>query len=77
MALYGLLARSNALYTEAICCGSDKMIKNDIRHVQKYGIGSFAITLPKDYCEANGIDETSVMRLTEYPHGILITKVEG
>jgi len=53
------------------------MIKNDIRHVQKYGMGSYAITLPKDWCLAEGITEKTVMRLTEYPHGIMITKVEG
>ena len=51
------------------------MIKNDIRRVQKYGHGSLLISLPKDYCEANGITEGTALRFTEQPGGLLITKV--
>ena len=51
------------------------MIKNDIRRVQFSG-GSFMLSLPKDWCDANGVGEKTAMRTTECPHGILITKVE-
>lgn len=52
------------------------MIKNDIRRVQRSGKGSLMISLPKDYCEAEGIMEGMAMRVTECPNGLLITKVE-
>ena len=52
------------------------MIKNDIRRVQRSGKGSLMISLPKDYCEANGIAEGIAMRFTECPDGLLIVKVE-
>ncbi len=51
------------------------MIKNDIRRVQKHGLGSVAVTLPKDYCEANGITEGTALRFTECPNGLMVTKV--
>ena len=51
------------------------MIKNDIRRVQKYGHGSLLISLPKDYCEANGIVAGTAFRLTEDPAGLLLSKV--
>ena len=51
------------------------MIKNDIRRVQKYGHGSLLISLPKDYCEANGITEGTALRFTECQNGLMVTKV--
>lgn len=51
------------------------MIKNDIRRVQRHGKGSLTITLPKDWCQANGISEGTAMRMTEEVAGLLLTKV--
>lgn len=51
------------------------MIKNDIRRVQKHGLGSLAVSLPKDYCEANGITYGTALRFTEQAGGLFITKV--
>jgi hypothetical protein len=51
------------------------MIKNGIRRVQRSGKGSLMISLPKDYCEANGIAEGTAIRVTEEPAGLLLSKV--
>ena len=57
--------------------GSDLMIKNDIRRVQQTGggRGSLVISLPRDYCEANGITVGTAIRMTEEPAGLLLSKV--
>lgn len=47
----------------------------DIRRVQKSGKGSLYVTLPKDYCDENGIEAGTPMRVTEEPAGLLLTKV--
>ena len=51
------------------------MIKNDIRRVVRSGNGGLVISLPKDYCEANGIVAGMAFRLTEEPAGLLLSKV--
>jgi hypothetical protein len=52
------------------------MIKNDIRRVQRSGKGSLMISLPKDYCEENGIAEGTAIRMIQ-ADGLLLRKVEG
>lgn len=47
----------------------------DIRRVQKSGKGSLYVTLPKDYCDANGIEVGTALRFTECPNGLLLVKV--
>lgn len=49
----------------------------DIRRVQKSGKGSMFVTLPKDYCEENGIEVGTALRFTEEAAGLLLTKVIG
>ncbi len=51
-------------------------MSDDIRKVQFSG-GSYIISLPVKWCRERGIEDKTAMRLTEYKHGILITKVEG
>ena len=51
------------------------MIKTDIRLVQLSGKGSLLISLPKDYCEANKITKGTVIKFTEEPAGLLLSKV--
>lgn len=51
------------------------MIQNDIRRAIKAGKGSLVISLPKDYCEANGIVAGTALRWTEEPAGLLLSKV--
>jgi hypothetical protein len=51
------------------------METSDIRKVQFSG-GSYMMSLPVGWCRKNGIDDKTAMRLTEYKHGILITKVD-
>jgi len=51
------------------------METSDIRKVQFSG-GSYVVSLPIEWCRKNGIGDKTAMRLTEYPHGIMITKVD-
>jgi hypothetical protein len=51
-------------------------MSDDIRKVQFSG-GSYVMSLPVDWCRKKGIEDKTAMRVTEYPYGLLITKVEG
>lgn len=55
--------------------GDDRDMIQDIRRVQKSGKGSMFVTLPKDYCEENGIKVGTALRFTEEAAGLLLTKV--
>lgn len=47
----------------------------DIRRVQQSGKGSLYVTLPKDYCDENGIEVGTALRFTEEAAGLLLTRV--
>lgn len=53
------------------------MIKNVNRSVMAAGNDGLIISLPVDWCKANGIAKGDTVRVTECPNGLLITKVEG
>lgn len=40
------------------------------------GNDGLVISLPKDWCKANGITKKDFLRVTECPKGLLLTKVE-
>lgn len=51
------------------------MIKTNVRLVQLSGKGSLMVSLPKDYCNENGITGGTVIKFTEEPAGLLLSKV--